>query len=77
MRIIWSDAAILEKLDEIEHLILAQQSQINTRFDGVDRKLNQILRKLEGNDYVTAELESAVKSVSARAISIDEKVSDI
>ena len=70
-----SDAAVLKRLDDIENILHTHSAAAKRRFDSIDRQLDALI--LDKEKYVSPELETAVKGVSLRALSIDQKVSDV
>jgi hypothetical protein len=70
------DTLILKEINQIDKLIILLQNSINQSFEDVHRQLLLILKRMEDaeEDYVSPELEQAIKTVALRARSIDEQV---
>ena len=66
-----ADWLILKEIEKLETLIIAQQVQTNKK---LDHMLTLLLQELDR--YVTPDLEEAIRTVSVRATSIDQKVPD-
>lgn len=74
----------LQEIEQLQRLILGQQTRIEDTFVSVRKESALALKKISdlddaingGTAYVSPELEQAIKVVSVRAVSLDKKVSD-
>ena len=80
-----SDAWIRQQLKDIEKLqrgIVVQQSKADESLARLKKESALILKKIDEvdaavGDYISPELEKAVKETAVRVVSIDKKVLDI
>lgn len=74
-----SPAWLVKELNEIDRLLLAQQKSINENFQEVKRLQTLVLEKLNdfgSDEFISEELEAALREVSKSARRIDEQVPD-